>query len=97
MRPLQRDLRSISLLRPRSLEPPLRPVKAQEPQPFAHYFEGLIAKGLTSELTKKASSFPKSARLKGISNYKQWYKALRLTFKAYNLESLLNDINSFNT
>ena len=81
--------------RPGPSEPPSRPVKAPEPEPSAHNFKGLIEKGLTSELTKKALSFPESARLKGISNYKQWYKALRLTFRAYNLEGLLNDINGF--
>ena len=78
-------------------EPLSRPIKAPEPEPSAHNFKGLIKKRLTNELTKKALSFPKSARLKGISNYKQWYKTLRLTFKAYNLESLLNNINGFNT
>ena len=46
---------------------------------------------------KKALFFLKLACLKGISNYKQWYKALRLTFKAYNLEGLFNNINGFNT
>ena len=56
-----------------------------------------MKKGLTSELTKKTLSFLESARFKRILNYKQWYKALRLTFKAYNFKSLLNDINSFNT
>ena len=85
-----------SLSYPGPSEPLLRPVKAPEPEPSAHNFKGLIEKGLTSELIKKALSFPKSARLKGISNYEQWYKALRLTFRAYNLESLLNDINGFN-
>ena len=78
-------------------EPLSRPIKTPKPEPSAHNFKGLIKKGLASELTKKALSFPKSDRLKGISNYKQWYKTLRLTFKAYNLEGLLNDINSFNT
>ena len=78
-------------------EPLSRPVKTPKPKPSAHNFKGLIKKGLTNELTKKALSFPKSARLKGISNYEQWYKALRLTFKAYNLEGFLNDINGFNT
>ena len=48
----------------------LRPVKAPEPDPSAHDFEGLIEKGLTNELIKKALFFPESARLKGISNYK---------------------------
>ena len=86
-----------SLSRPGPLKPPLRPIKAPEPDPSAYDFKGLIKKGLTNELTKKALSFPELARLKGISNYKQWYKALRLTFKAYNLEGLLNDINGFNT
>ena len=83
--------------RPGPSETPLRPVKAPEPETSAHDFKGLIEKGLASELTKKALSFPESARLKGISNYKQWYKTLRLTFKAYNLEGFLNDINGFNT
>ena len=83
--------------RPGPSEPPSRPVKAPEPDPSAHNFKGLIKKRLTSKLTKKALSFPESARLKGISNYKQWYKALRLTFKAYNLKGLLNNINGFNT
>ena len=78
-------------------KPFLRPIKALKPEPSAHNFKGLIKKGLASELIKKALSFPKSARLKGISNYKQWYKALRLTFKAYNLEGLFNDINGFST
>ena len=68
---------------PEPSKPLSRPVKASEPEPSAHDFKGLIEKGLANELTKKALSFPKSARLKGISNYKQWYKALRLTFKAY--------------
>ena len=86
-----------SLSRPGRLEPFLRPVKAPKPEPSAYDFEGLIKKGLASELTKKALSFPESARLKGISNYEQWYKALRLTFKAYNLEGLLNDINGCST
>ena len=54
---------------PGPLEPLLRPVKAPEPEPSAHDFEGLIEKGLASELTKKALSFPESARLKGILNY----------------------------
>ena len=58
--------------------------------------KALLKKGLISELIKKALSFPKSARLKGILNYEQWYKTLRLTFKVYNLEGLLNNINSFN-
>ena len=83
--------------RPGPSKPPSRPVKAPKPETSAHDFKGLIEKGLTSELTKKALSFPESARLKGISNYEQWYKALRLTFKAYNLEGFLNDINGFNT
>ena len=84
--------------RPGPLEPPSRPVKALEPEPSsAHDFEGLIEKGLASELTKKALSFPESARLKGISNYEQWYKALRLTFRAYNLEGFLDDISGFST
>ena len=83
--------------RPGPSEPPSRPVKTPKPDPSAHNFKGLIKEGLTSELTKKALSFPESARLKGISNYKQWYKALRLTFRAYNLEDLLNDINGFST
>ena len=82
---------------PGPLEPLSRPIKALKPEPSAYNFKSLIKKGLTNELTKKALSFPKSARLKGISNYKQWYKTLRLTFKAYNLESLLNNINGFNT
>ena len=86
-----------SLLRPGLLKPLSRPVKASEPEPFAHDFKGLIEKGLISELIKKALSFPESARLKRISNYKQWYKALRLTFRVYNLEGLLDDINGFNT
>ena len=86
-----------SLSRPGPLKPPLRPVKALKPEPFTHNFKGLIKKRLTNELIKKALSFLKSARLKGISNYKQWYKALKLTFKVYNLEGLLNDINGFNT
>ena len=85
-----------SLLRPGLLKPFLRPIKAPEPETSAHNFKGLIEKGLASELIKKVLSFLKSARLKGISNYKQWYKALRLTFKAYNLEGFLNDINGFN-
>ena len=59
-----------SLSRPGPLEPFLRPVKALKPKPSAHNFEGLIKKGLTSELTKKALSFLELARLKGISNYK---------------------------
>ena len=83
--------------RPGPLEPFLRPVKTPEPKPSAHDFKGLIKKGLVNELIKKALSFLESARLKGILNYEQWYKALRLTFKAYNLEGLLNDINNFNT
>ena len=58
--------------------------------------KALLKKGLTSELIKKALFFPKSARLKGILNYEQWYKALRLIFKVYNLEGFLNDINGFN-
>ena len=58
-----------SLSRPGPLEPPLRPVKALEPETSAHDFEGLIKKGLVSELIKKALFFPESARLKGISNY----------------------------
>ena len=78
-------------------KPLSRPIKAPKPKPSAHNFKNLIKKGLTSELTKKTLSFPKSARLKRISNYKQWYKALKLTFKAYNLKSLLNNINGFNT
>ena len=86
-----------SLLRPGPSKPFLRPVKALKPDPFAHDFKGLIKKGLASELTKKALSFFKSARLKGISNYEQWYKALRLIFKAYNLEGLLDDISGFST
>ena len=83
--------------RPGPSKPLSRPIKAPKPETSAHNFEGLIKKGLASELTKKALSFPKSARLKGISNYEQWYKTLRLTFKAYNLEGFLNDITSFNT
>ena len=83
--------------RPGPLKPLLRPVKASKPEPSAHDFKGLIKKRLTSELIKKALSFPESARLKGISNYKQWYKALRLTFKAYNLEGFINNINGFST
>ena len=83
--------------RPGPSETPSRPVKTPKPETSTHNFKGFIKKGLTSELTKKALSFPKSARLKGISNYKQWYKALRLTFRAYNLEGFLNDINGFNT
>ena len=83
--------------RPGPSEPLSRPVKALKPELSAHNFKGLIKKRLTSELTKKALSFPKSARLKGISNYKQWYKTLRLTFRTYNLEGLLNDINGFST
>ena len=83
--------------RPGPSEPLLRPIKAPEPEPSAYDFKGLIEKGLTNELTKKALSFLKLARLKGISNYEQWYKALKLTFRAYNLEGLLNDINGFNT
>ena len=59
--------------RPGPSEPLSRPVKALKPEPPAHDFKGLIEKGLTSELTKKALSFSKSTRLKGISNYKQWY------------------------
>ena len=55
--------------RPGPSETPSRPVKAPEPETSAHNFKGLIKKGLTNELTKKALSFPKSARLKGISNY----------------------------
>ena len=86
-----------SLSRPGPLETPLRPIKAPKPEISAHDFEGLIEKRLASELTKKALSFPESARLKGISNYEQWYKALRLIFRAYNLESFLNDINGFST
>ena len=82
---------------PRPSELFSRPVKTPKPEPSAHDFKGLIKKGLTSELTKKTLSFLESARLKGISNYKQWYKALKLTFKAYNLEGLLNNINGFNT
>ena len=78
-------------------EPPSRPIKTPKPNPSAHNFKNLIKKRLTNKLTKKALSFPKSAHLKEISNYKQWYKALRLTFKAYNLENLLNNINSFST
>ena len=58
-----------SLSRPGPLKPPLRSIKALKPDPSAHDFEGLIKKGLTNELTKKALSFLKSARLKGISNY----------------------------
>ena len=85
-----------SLSHPGPLKPFLRPIKALKPEPSAHNFKGLIKKGLINELTKKALSFLESARLKGISNYKQWYKALRLTFKVYNLESLLNNINGFN-
>ena len=69
--------------RPGPSKPLSRPVKAPKPEPSAHDFESLIEKGLASELTKKALSFPESARLKGISNYEQWYKALRLTFRAY--------------
>ena len=80
---------------PGLLKTPLRLVKAPEPETSAYDFEGLIEKGLASELTKKALSFPESARLKGISNYKQWYKALRLTFRAYNLKGFLNNINGF--
>ena len=86
-----------SLSHPEPSKPFSRLIKAPKPEPSAHNFEGLIEKGLTSELTKKALSFLESACLKGISNYKQWYKALRLTFKAYNLEGLLNDINGFST
>ena len=86
-----------SLSHPGPLEPLLRPVKAPKPEPSAHDFKGLIKKGLISELIKKVLSFFKSARLKRILNYKQWYKALRLTFRAYNLEGLLNDINGFST
>ena len=78
-------------------EPFSRLIKALKPEPSAHNFKGLIKKRLASELTKKALFFPESARLKGISNYKQWYKALRLTFRVYNLEGLLNDINGFST
>ena len=76
-------------------EPLSRPVKAPKPKTSAHNFKGLIKKGLASELIKKALSFLKSAHLKGISNYKQWYEALRLTFRAYNLEGFLNNINGF--
>ena len=98
---LSRQVKALSFQqsssRPGPSEPPLRPVKAPEPKTSAHDFEGLIEKGLASELTKKALSFPESARLKGISNYKQWYKALRLTFRAYNLEGFLDDINGFST
>ena len=83
--------------RPGPSKPLSRPIKAPKPEPSAHNFKGLIKKGLASELTKKALSFPESARLKGISNYEQWYKTLRLTFRAYNLKGLLNDINGFNT
>ena len=83
--------------RPGPLKPLLRLIKAPEPEPSAHNFKGLIKKGLTSELIKKALSFLKSARLKGISNYKQWYQALRLIFKVYNLEGLFNDMNGLNT
>ena len=83
--------------RPGPSKPLLKPIKALKPEPSAHNFKSLIKKRLTSELTKKALSFPKLARLKEISNYEQWYKALKLTFKAYNLKGLLNDINSFNT
>ena len=68
-----------------------------KPETSAHDFKGLIKKGLTSELTKKALSFPKLARLKGILNYEQWYKALNLIFRVYNLEGLLNNINGFST
>ena len=57
--------------RPGPSEPLSRPIKAPKPEPSAYNFKGLIKKGLASELTKKALSFPKSARLKGISNYKQ--------------------------
>ena len=60
-----------SLSHPGPLKPFLRLIKTPKPKPFAYNFKGLIKKGLTSELTKKALSFPKSARLKGISNYKQ--------------------------
>ena len=84
-----------SLSRPGPLELLLMPVKALEPEPSAYDFEGLIEKGLASELIKKALFFPESARLKGISNYEQWYKALRLTYRAYNLEGLLDDISGF--
>ena len=78
-------------------KPLSRPIKAPKPEPSAYDFKGLIEKGLASKLTKKALSFLKSARLKEISNYEQWYKALRLTFKAYNLEGFLNNINGFST
>ena len=59
--------------------------------------KALLKKGLASELTKKALFFPELARLKGILNYKQWYKALRLTFTVYNLEGFLKNINGFST
>ena len=83
--------------RPGPSKPLSKPIKTPKPNPSAHNFKNLIKKGLTNELTKKTLSFPESARLKKISNYKQWYKALRLTFKAYNLKGFLNNINGFNT
>ena len=86
-----------SLSHPGPLKPPSRPIKALEPEPSAHDFKGLIKKGLVSELIKKALFFLESGRLKGISNHKQWYKALRLTFKVYNFEGLFNNINGFST
>ena len=58
--------------------------------------QGVIQKGLAGELTKKALFFPKSAHLQGILNYKQWYQALKVLFKAYNLENLLVNTEGFN-
>ena len=58
--------------------------------------QGVIQKGLASELTKKALSFPESARLQGISNYEQWFQALKILFRAYNLENLLVNTDGFN-
>ena len=56
-----------------------------------------IEKGLASELTKKALSFPESARLQGVSNYEQWQQALRLTLRAYEFENLLEDPEGFSS
>ena len=66
--PLNKDLRDGS----ESSKPPsntnLTPTKTAPPD-----LQGVIQRGLIGELTKKAFSFPESARLQGISNYEQWY------------------------
>ena len=52
-------------------------------------------KGLASKFAKKALTFPKSSRLRGVFNYEQWLQALKLVLKANNLSDYFKNKEKF--